>query len=121
MHEVVAERFQREAPALGPLPVSRYDTSYRETRRVSWDSYIDVRGNRYSVPGELIGQTVIVRIGLEDSLRVYHNDSLVASYTLQTVQQGWVTLPEHHARLWQATLKVHQRPLQVYEEVAQCS
>ena len=121
VHEVVAERFQREAPALRPLPASRYDTSYRETRQVSWDSYIDVRGNRYSVPSELIGQPVIVRIGLEDSLRVYHNDSLVASYILQPVQQGWVTLTEHHVRLWQATLKVHQRPLQVYEEVAQWS
>jgi transposase len=121
VHEVVAERFPREAPALRPLPASRYDTSYREIRQVSWDSYIDVRGNRYSVPSELIGQSVIVRIGLEDSVRVYHNDSLVASYTLQPVQQGWVTLPEHHAPLWQAMLKVHQRPLQVYEEVAQCS
>ena len=118
VHEVVAERFKREAPALEPLPASRYDTSYRETRQVSWDSYIDVRGNRYSVPGELVGQIVIVRIGLDDLLRVYHHDVLVASHTLQVAQQGWVTVPEHHARLWQTTLKVHQRPLAVYEEVA---
>lgn len=121
VHEVVAERFKREAPALGPLPVSRYDTSYRETRQVSWDSYIDIRGNRYSVPAELVGQTVIVRIGLDSLLRVYHHDVLVASHTLQIAQQGWVTVPEHHARLWQTTLKVHQRPLAVYEEVAQWS
>jgi transposase len=121
VHEVVVERFKREAPMLGPLPARRYDTSYRETRQVSCDSYIDVRGNRYSVPGELVGQTVIVRIGLDDELRVYHHEALVASHTLQTAQQGWVTVPEHHARLWQATLKVHQRPLAVYEEVAQWS
>jgi hypothetical protein len=121
VHEVVAERFKREAPALAPLPVSRYDTSYRETRQVSWDSYIDVRGNRYSVPAELVSQTVMVRIGLDDLLRVYHHDVLVASHTLQIAQQGWVTVPEHHARLWQTTLKVHQRPLAVYEEVAQWS
>ena len=80
-----------------------------------------MRGNRYSVPGELVGQTVIVRIGLDDLLRVYHHDVLVASHTLQGAQQGWVTVPEHHARLWQATLKVQQRPLAVYEEVAQWS
>lgn len=121
VHEVVAERFKREAPALGPLPVSRYDTSYRESRQVSWDSYIDVRGNRYSVPGELVGQTVIVRIGLDDRLRVYHHEVLVASHTLQRAQQGWVTVPEHHAPLWQATQRVQQRPLQVYAEVAQWS
>jgi len=59
------------------------------------DSYIDVRGNRYSVPGELVGQTVLVRIGLDDLLRVYHHDLLVASHTLQMAQQGWVTVPEH--------------------------
>ena len=121
VHEVVAERFKCEAPTLGPLPVSRYDTSYRESRQVSWDSYIDVRGNRYSVPGELVGQTVIVRIGLDDRLRVYHHDVLVASHSLQRAQQGWVTVPEHHAQLWQATHKVQQRPLNVYEEVVQWS
>lgn len=121
VHEVVAERFKREGPSLGPLPVSRYDTSYRESRQVSWDSYIDVRGNRYSVPSELVGQTVIVRIGLDDRLRVYHHDILVASHTLQVAHQGWVTVPEHHAQLWQATHKVQQRPLNVYEEMVQWS
>lgn len=121
VHEVVAERFKREAPALGPLPASRYDTSYRETRQVSWDSYIDVRGNRYSVPSELVGQSVVVRLGLDDLLRVYDHDVLVASHTLQRAHQGWVTVPEHHAQLWQATLKVQPRPLNVYEEVAQWS
>jgi hypothetical protein len=45
----------------------------------------------------------------------------VASHRLQPAQQGWVTVPEHHAHLWQATLKVHQRPLAVYEEVAKWS
>jgi hypothetical protein len=62
VHEVVAQRFEREGPTLGPLPARRYDTSYRETRQVSWDSYIEVRGNRYSVPARLSGQTVAVRM-----------------------------------------------------------
>jgi transposase len=121
VHEVVAERFKREAPLLGSLPASRYDTSYRERRQVSWDSYLDVRGNRYSVPSELVGQTVIVRIGLDDTLRVYHQETLIASHTLQAAQQGWVTVANHHTQLWQATLKVQPRPLTVYEEVAQWS
>ena len=43
-------RFAREQPTLGPLPPVRFDTSYREFRQVAWDAYIDVRGNRYSVP-----------------------------------------------------------------------
>jgi hypothetical protein len=73
------------------------------------------------VPGELVGQTLIVRIGLDDTLRVYHHETLVASHTLQPAQQGWVTVAQHHAQLWQATLKVQQRSLTVYEEVAKWS
>lgn len=115
--EVVAQRFGREAPALHALPVVRYDTAYHERRQVAWDGYIDVRGNRYSVPSALNGQTVTVRIGLEGTLRVYADTTLVAQHALQGAQQGWVTVPEHHRPLWQATLKVEQRSLAVYEAV----
>lgn len=122
VREVVRERFGREAPHLQPLPAVRYDTSYREVRHVAWDGYIDVRGNRYSVPGELAGQMVTVRIGLDDSLRIYQGERLVAHHTLQTVQQGWATVAEHHAQLWsdamRSQLQVDRRPLTVYEEVA---
>ena len=119
VHEVVAERFAREGPLLAPLPPQRYDTAYLEHRQVSWDSYIEVRGNRYSVPAALVGRTVVLRIGLDDMLRVYANDVLVATHHLQRAQTGWVTVPEHHAALWQAaTAQVEQRPLSVYDEVA---
>lgn len=59
--EVVAQRFLREVPTLGALPAARYDTSYREQRMVHWDGYIDVQGNRYSVPSFLCGKQVTVR------------------------------------------------------------
>jgi hypothetical protein len=116
--EVVAERFEREQPALKPLPKIRYDTSYFESRRVAYDSYIDVRGNRYSVPADLVGQRVAVRIGLDGSLRVYQAETLVATHTLHSRQAGWSTIPAHHADLWKDTLKVEQRSLETYEEVA---
>lgn len=115
--EVVAERFEREQPALQPLPAVPYDTAYYETRRVAWDGYIDVRGNRYSVPDDLVGQVVTVRIGLDDQLQVYCDDRLVAQYLRQARAQGWVSVPGHHTRLWQAAVQVEQRPLDVYEEV----
>ena len=118
---MVAERFERERPALGPLPRQRYDTSYYETRQVGWDAYIDVRGNRYSVPGHLAGRTVAIRIGLDDSLRIYHGEQLVAHHRLQSAAEGWVTVPEHHHQLWQTTLKVERRSLEVYEQVGRWS
>ncbi len=118
VNEVVSQRFTREQPFLHALPVLRYDTAYLETRRVSWDSYIEVRGNRYSVPDHLVGQMVHVRIGLDDQVRVYAEEQVVTTYPLQPRSQGWVTVPGHHRHLWQAVLQVEQRPLEVYEEVA---
>jgi len=119
--EVVIERFRREVPHLGPLPRVRYDTSYREERFVGWDGYIDVRGNRYSVPGELCGKTVTIRIGLEGELLVYCGDQKVAHHRLRPVSEGWVTVPCHHRGLWDQTLCVERRDLSVYEEVLRWS
>lgn len=122
VHEVVALRFERELPTLGALPKQRFATSYFEHRQVSYDSFIEVRGNRYSVPSHLVGTSVSIRIGLDDSLRIFSNEQLVASHHLQARQAGWVELPEHHAALWQsATAQVEQRPLSVYDEVASWS
>jgi len=118
VHEVVAERFAREAPTLQPLPPRRYDTAYWEPRQVSWDAYVEVRGNRYSVPAALAGRPVRVRIALDGTLGVYDGEQCVAQHTLQPAGQGWVTVPEHHAALWADTLAVQPRPLAVYEEAA---
>jgi len=116
LKEVVSVRFERERPTLSPLPQQRYDTAYHELRRVAADCYIDVRGNRYSVPAHLVAQTVTVHISLDDTLRVYHAEQLVAQHTLRRAEQGWSTVPEHHADLWSAALQVERRPLQVYAE-----
>jgi hypothetical protein len=84
-----------------------------------------VCGNRYSVPDTLVGEMVIVRIGLEGTLRVYNpkdaelDKQPVAVHHLRSNQEGWVTVPEHHANLWREATQVEQRPLQAYEEAAQ--
>lgn len=119
--EVVAERFAREAAYLSSLRVVRYDTAYHEHRRVGWDAYIDVRGNRYSVPAGLAGCEVTIRISFEDVLTVYHSGRWVAEHRLRPHEQGWVTVPDHHAALWEETLQVEHRPLTTYEEVTSWS
>jgi transposase len=117
VHEVVAERFERERSFLQPLPPLRYDTSYFEYRQVGWDGYIDVRGNRYSVPSPLAGQRVAVRISLEGILRVYQDETLLATHALRSKQDGWSTQAGHHTQLWRETLHVEQRSLSDYQEV----
>ncbi len=118
VHEIVAERFAREAPMLRPLPATRYDTAYRELRQVSWDAYIAVRGRRYSVPAHLAARSVEIRLTLEGDLAVYDGEQLVASHRVVPGDPGWVTVPAHHAALWAQTLAVEQRPLAVYAELA---
>lgn len=116
--EVVTERSERERPHLKPLPPVRYDTSYLEYRQAAWDGYIEVRGNRYSVPAAMAGQQVAIRIGLDGLLRIYQAETMVASHTLKERQEGWSTLAEHHSDMWRNTLpQVEQRALAVYEEV----
>jgi transposase len=120
--EVVIERFRREAPFLQPLPAVAFDTSYREIRVVAFDGYIEVRGNRYSVPDRLCGQTVVCRITLDGHLTVFDaNAQAVANHCLQSARDGWITVPAHHQRLWDETLKVERRNLAVYAEAASWS
>ena len=113
-----AERFAREAPTLRPLPAQRYDTSYWESRQVSWDGYVELRGNRYSVPAALVGRRVSVRITLDGLVRVSDDTTLVAEHRLRPAAEGWVTVPGHHTTLWRQAVEVERRPLSVYEEVA---
>jgi hypothetical protein len=69
------------------------------------------------VPTALGGRTVLIRIGLDESLKIYQGETLVAEHRLRPGNQGWGTIPAHHAPLWQETLQVQRRPLAVYQEV----
>jgi len=116
----VAVRFAEEQAQLMPLPAVRFDTAYRERRFVAWDGYVDVRGNRYSVPASLCGQAVTLRITLAGELVVYDGeDARIARHHLQPARAGWQTVPAHHAGLWRTTLQVARRDLSVYEEEGQ--
>jgi len=114
---VVSEMFAEEAPHLNTLPPVGFDTSYAEERLVAWDAFIDVRGNRYAVPDSLCGKRVQIRIGLDDSLRIFNSGELMATHALRPRHEGWVTVPGYHKNLWAAALSVEKRPLSVYEEV----
>lgn len=118
-NEVVLERFGREAPTLKPLPPLRYDTSYRETRTVSYDAFVEVRGNRYSVPAAQCGTVVTVRIGVGDErLRVFAGDVLVSEHRLRQTKGESIVVKEHHRVLWEQALPVAKRELADYEEAS---
>ena len=118
LKEVVSERFDKEQPELQALPRSRFDTSYHETRKVPADRYINVRGNRYSVPDSLVDQSVRIRIGLDGFLRVYdQQEVMVTIHLLKDGHNHWVRQTGHHKALHDA-VHVETRDLSCYEEVA---
>ena len=120
--EVVAERFAREAPHLGALPARRFDASYRLHRLVAWDGYLELEGNRYSVPDRLCGREVSLRLGLEGAIRVFDGEGrLAAEHQLKPAAAGWQKIPGHHCRLWREALAVETRDLASYEELVPCS
>src|SRR5690606_7661698 len=51
-----------DAPALMPLPVSRYEIARFKTVKVHIDYHIEIDGHRYSVPHALVGQTLEARL-----------------------------------------------------------
>ena len=103
--EIVRERYLREAPVLLPLPAVRFDTSYRENRQVSWDGYLEIRGNRYSVPASLCGLTVAVRIALDGQVRIFdREDRIAATHRLRSFRDGgwgkWIGLSRQFLSLF---------------------
>jgi transposase len=90
MGAVPSDRFAIEAPMLGPLPHTRFDTAYVEPRRVHVAiPEIEWRGVRYSVPVRCLGQRVEVRqeIGSE-MIEIRWASELVASHTVCDAGSG---------------------------------
>ena len=68
-----------DKPALKPLPSRRYEFAEFRTATVNIDYHIDVLGHYYSVPYELKGQKVDVRLTAQ-MLEVLHKCKRVASH-----------------------------------------
>lgn len=111
----VAERWQAEQPHLLALPGQRFDTAYHGSRQVSPDAYIRWAGRRYSVPGQLAGETVAVRVTLDGWLAVRHADlpDPAALHRLAPQAHATVTVAAHHVPLW-ADVRVAERDLATY-------
>ena len=101
-----AQRFEQERPQLKPRPALDFDTRYYDIRQVGWDAYIDVRGNRYSVPAEYCGRQVAIRISLDGELTVYDiQGEEAARHRLADRTEGWQTLADHHESAGEHTLE----------------
>jgi len=125
-----------------------YDTSYLEDRRVAKDCTLSYRGNRYSVPYRHVGKIVVVREPVAgDRIQIYRDVAVIAEHRLALGRGVMVIDPAHYEGLPKQRRErgpasstpaspslpltpgpgvergfvppaVEQRPLAVYEEVA---
>jgi transposase len=83
-NKIVNEVFKDEKKYLIPLPNKNILEKYKQTieyRKVSQDSMIVYRGNRYSVPTRFIGSYLGIRI-IDNQVNIYDNTELIRCHMI---------------------------------------
>ncbi len=108
-----AERFATERRMLGPLPASRFDTAYVEVRKVHRNVPLFEYGAvRYSVPPDLVGQTIEIRRAVgADTFVAQWAGTVVATHHVAARGAGEVWDPQHRRLAEQAALVRRRRHL----------
>jgi len=94
----VTVRWQKELAHLGKLPASDYDTSLKLFRKVYKDCQVSYNGNRYLLPHEVVGKTVLLKIK-KGRIGFYHDDRLLATYREPAGKHRLVENPLFYERL----------------------
>lgn len=83
-NKIVNDVFEDEKKYLIPLPNKNILEKYKQTieyRKVSQDSMIVYRGNRYSVPTRFIGSYLGIRI-IDNQVNIYDNTDLIRCHKI---------------------------------------
>jgi len=135
-HRVVAEAWETEKPFLlsgaGRRP---YPLVIQELRRVARDAYVAYRSNRYPVPWRAAGREVFVREA-DGKVEIVREQEVLACHTLCSGHHQVIPGGAYHADMplsgagkqgkrqvvvREAAPQVEQRPLSVYERLAQAA
>jgi transposase len=93
-----------DQPALRALPAERYQFGAWQTARVNIDYHIEIERHYYSVPYQLTGQPVEVRLS-EATVEIFHRGVRVASHARSRQPHQATTTHEHRP-------KAHQKHLE---------
>lgn len=90
-----------DKPALKPLPATRYTFAEWRSAKANIDYHISVDKHLYSVPYQLVGQQMDVRM-TASTVEVFHKNRRVASH-IRSYREGGVTtnsehMPDSHRR-----------------------
>lgn len=83
-----------DAPALKPLPARRYEFGEWRRAKVHPDYHIEVKRSLYSVPYQLIGERVDVRL-TAGAVEIFHRGKPVAAHVRSHVRGHRSTLEAH--------------------------
>ena len=83
-----------DRPALRPLPAHPYDVGIWKKVTVHIDYHVDVEGHYYSVPYQLVGQSIEARLS-ELTLELFLRGKRVASHARSMRRGGYTTCTEH--------------------------
>jgi transposase len=86
-----------ERPALRPLPATPYEFALFSKAKVHIDYHVQVDYHYYSVPHQLVGETVDVRLTVS-TVEVLHRGRRVTSHLRSFRRGGHTTKPEHMPR-----------------------
>jgi transposase len=102
-HEIPAERFRHEA-LFSVAGVTPYRLERIPIRSVASDSLVALETNRYSVPWQIVGESVEVAV-VQHEVRTFHRGQLVAAHPLCVGRHQVVRNPEHYRGLFRTTAK----------------
>jgi transposase len=93
-----------DRPALKPLPETPYEYADWKKARVNIDYHIEVDGHYYSVPYQLVKESVEVRF-TSTTVEVLFKNRRVASHPRSYRRAGYTTLKEHMPKAHQQYLE----------------
>jgi transposase len=93
-----------DQPALRPLPAERYQYGEWCTARVNIDYHVECERHYYSVPYQLVGQAVELRVS-PATVEIFHRGVRVASHVRSSVRYDMTTAAEHRPKSHQKYLE----------------
>jgi len=100
-----ASRFAAlDQPALRPLPAERYEIGQWRKLKVELDYHVPAEGHFYSVPYQLVGQQVDIRLTAA-TVEIFHRGLRVASHARSFMADQATTLAQHRPKSHQQYLE----------------
>lgn len=95
---------QLDQPALKALPEKSYEFASWKKATVNIDYHVELQGNYYSVPYQLIHQKVDIRYN-ENTVEIFHNNSRITSHKYSAKRSWYSTIKEHMPKSHQQYLE----------------